>query len=205
MAQQAWKENPSFLSGQVKLCVDIMQKRLEEKGENKRLIVTVDGPCACGKTTLAGKIGEALHGAVVHTDDFVIPHALKTPERLAIPGGNCDAERLAREVIIPFWMGKPVFYRRYDFRGDRLLPEEGLPSASVLILEGSYCNLPVLRKYADVRFFLEASWETRKARLMERESPEFLQGFYDRWIPLENAYFEAYGLPDADCVILQSP
>lgn len=169
-----------------------------------RLLVTLDGPCASGKTTLAGKLAQALSGAVVHTDDYVIPHALKTPERLAVPGGNCDADRLAEEIVIPFKSGLPVRYRRYDCRNDVLLPEEPLPDTRVLILEGSYCNLPVLRRHADVRLFLDAPWEVREARLLGRESAASLQRFHDLWIPLEDAYFAAYHLPEGADLLLRS-
>ena len=170
--------------------------------ETRRMLVTLDGPCATGKTTLARKLGTVFQANVLHTDDFVIPHRQKTPERLAVPGGNCDADRLAAEVTEPWKRGETVRYRRYDFMADRLLPEEELPDSRILIMEGSYCNLPVLRKDADVRLYLDASWETREARLRRRESPESLKRFYDRWIPLEDAYFAAYGLPDRDCVVL---
>ncbi len=170
-----------------------------------RLLVTLDGPCASGKTTLARQLAEASGAFVVHTDDYVIPHAQKTPERLAVPGGNCDAERLAREVLEPFRDGRPVLYRRYDFRSDRLLPPEPFPACDILLLEGSYCNLPALRRCADLRFFLQASMETRLARLRQRESPASLQGFFDRWIPLEDAYFQAYHLPDPACALIVFP
>jgi uridine kinase len=166
------------------------------------MMITIDGPCASGKTTLAAGLAEILHAAVVHTDDYVIPHAQKTAERLAVPGGNCDADRLVREVAAPWKRGEPVITRRYDCRRDLLLPEERLPDCRVLILEGSYCNLPAIREYADVRFFVNTSPETRMERLKKRESPQSLQMFYDRWIPLEDRYFEAYGLPDRDCIIL---
>ena len=144
---------------------------------------------------------------MIHTDDFVIPHAQKTPERLAIPGGNCDAERLVREIAAPFKAGKAVVsYRRYDFREDYLLPEETLPTdAHILILEGSYCNLPALRAYADLRLFVVTPEEIRSQRLQKRESPESLLRFREKWIPLENAYFQAYGLPDEGCVPVPSP
>ncbi len=174
----------------------------EKQKSTHRVLVTLDGPCATGKTTLAGKLGTVFQASVMHTDDFVIPHRQKTPERLAVPGGNCDADRLAEEVTGPWKRGEAVRYRRYDFMADRLLPKEELPDGRVLILEGSYCNLPVLRKDADVRLFLDAPWETREARLRQRESPESLRGFYDRWIPLEDAYFAAYRLPDRNCVVL---
>ena len=167
-----------------------------------RVLVTMDGPCATGKTTLAGKLADVFGAAVVHTDDYVIPHAQKTAERLAVPGGNCDAARLVREVAGPWKQGGTVLYRKYDFRNDRLLPEEKLPDCRVLILEGSYCSLPAIRQYADVRIFVTASWETRLERLKKRESPRSLQMFYERWIPLEDRYFEAFGLPDPDCVVL---
>ena len=76
-----------------------INKQLEEM---KRLLITIDGPCACGKTTLAQKVSEILHAGVIHTDDYVIPHAQKTAERLAVPGGNCDADRLVKEVLLPW-------------------------------------------------------------------------------------------------------
>ncbi len=177
-------------------CTEAIQRIAEKGAGSKRLLITLDGPCASGKTTLARKLAQVFQGEVVHTDDFVIPHALKTPERLAVPGGNCDAERLAKEVVIPFKRGFPVRYRRYDCMKDDLLPEENLPDTRVLILEGSYCNLPPIQEYADVRLFLDAPWDVRETRLLARESAMSMQQFYDRWIPLENAYFEAYHLPD---------
>ena len=170
----------------------------------ERPLITIDGPCASGKTTFAAQLAEQLSAAVVHTDDYVIPHAQKTGERLAVPGGNCDAERLFHEVIRPWKEGLPVRTRRYDCRRDRLLPEELLPDSSVLILEGSYCNLPVIRQRADMRFFLDTPWEIREKRLRERESTESLKRFFDRWIPLEDAYFSAFGLPDPGCIVIST-
>ena len=69
---------------------------------HKHPLATIDGPCASGKTTLAARLAETLHASVVHTDDYVVPHAQKTADRLAVPGGNCDADRLLREVILPW-------------------------------------------------------------------------------------------------------
>ena len=178
-----------------------LKKQLAEKAGP--MLITLDGPCASGKTTLAGELAAAFGAAVIHTDDFVIPHAQKTRERLAVPGGNCDVERLVREVVAPFKAGDPVRYRRYDCMADCLQPEEELPFAPCLILEGCYCNLPAIRAYADARLFLDAPWEIRERRLLERESAASMQRFLDRWIPLENAYFEAYHLPDAQCRVIQ--
>ena len=163
-------------------------------------IITIDGPCVSGKTTLAASLAELLHGVVVHTDDYVIPHAMKTPERLAVPGGNCDDERLVKEVLQPWKKGMDVRYHRYDCRADAMLSEETLPRGEVLILEGSYSNLPEIRKFADMCLFLTVPWKEREARLIRRESPESLKRYYDLWIPLEDAYFAYYHLPDDRCI-----
>ena len=174
-----------------------------KEAETARLLVTIDGPCASGKTTLARKLADVLDCDVVHTDDFVVPHSGKTPERLAVPGGNCDWERLVREVIEPWKNGSTVRYQKYDCHEDRLKPCGPVIAENTLILEGCYCNLPAIREYADLRIFMETPEEIRSARLKQRESPESLQRYYSRWIPLENMYFEAYGLPDPACFILR--
>ena len=166
-----------------------MIRQISGKQSAGRLLVTIDGPCASGKTTFAARLADVFQAPVVHTDDYVIPHDQKT------------AERLVREVVKPWKQGETVQYRKYDCAEDALLPPQTLPRGEILILEGSYCNLPPVREYADVRMFLDAPWETRKARLEKRESPDSLKRFYDRWIPLEDAYFAAFHLPDAGCVI----
>ena len=170
---------------------------------DERILITLDGHCASGKTTLAGELAKALGAAVLHTDDFVVPHSRKTPERLAVPGGNCDWERLTSEAISPWKEGLSPLYRRYDCRNDCLLPPERIAHDRLLILEGSYCNLPGIRQYADLRLFLVTSEAERMERLRRRESPESLQRFFEKWIPLENAYFQAYALPDNVCVLVR--
>ncbi|MBO4231790.1 MAG: hypothetical protein J5862_00935, partial [Bacteroidales bacterium] len=99
--------------------------------------------------------------------------------------------------LAPFQKGEPVKFRRYDCRADRLLTEEELPKdMRILILEGSYCNLPSIRAYTGLRLFVDTPEEIRMERLRKRETPESLRRFRERWIPLENAYFQAYHLPE---------
>lgn len=176
----------------------------QKEASGKRILVTIDGPCASGKTTLAKKLAQAMDASIVHTDDFVVPHAQKTSERLAIPGGNCDWERLCREVIVPWKEGKRPQYQRYDCMQDCLLPPETVTADRVLILEGSYSNLPAIQRHADLRLFVDTAKEVWMERLRQRESPQSLQQFYQRWIPLEDAYFKAYGLPDQNCILIHA-
>lgn len=168
----------------------------------ERILVTIDGPCGSGKSTLAAALGEELAAPVVHMDDYVIPHAQKTAERLAIPGGNADLERLLAEVIRPWLAGKPAVVRPYLCHEDRFGDAAPLPDSRLLILEGTYCNLPAIAEYAALRLFLTIGPEDQQKRLRQRVGDERLAAFNTRWIPLENAYFAAYHLPDEGCLLI---
>ena len=185
-------------------CIEAVRGIAGKQAASGRMLVTVDGPCASGKTTLASRLAGVFEAAVVHTDDYVVPHARKTAGRLAVPGGNCDVERLAAEVVIPWKKGLPVTVRRYDCHTDRMLPGETIPPDSgMLILEGSYSNLPDIAVHADFRIFTDTPEAVRMDRLLRRESPESMRMFRDRWIPLEQAYFDAYHLPGEDCTVVK--
>ena len=69
--------------------------------QNARLILAIDGCSASGKTTLAQRLAERFSGDVVHMDDFFLPLSLRTPERLAEPGGNVHYERFLEQIVIP--------------------------------------------------------------------------------------------------------
>lgn len=176
---------------------------------HRRLLV-IDGPCGSGKTTLATQLTDFLNtcapdtAALLHMDDFFLPHALKTPERLAIPGGNVDLERLCTEVLMPFATQQPIAYRRYLCHEDAFSPVISVPDSPWLILEGSYSLLPEIRQHASLCVFLTVSSACQQERLLQRVGAERLEVFNRRWIPLENAYFKAYHLPDSDCLMLFS-
>lgn len=166
---------------------------------NERILITIDGPCGSGKSTLAMELAEVIGADVVHMDDFVIPHAQKTEERLALPGGNADVERLMTEVLQPWIAAGRAMYRPYLCHADALgnAAEVG---GRMLILEGSYANLPPIRELAALRLFVHVSPQEQQERLLTRVGADRLPAFNERWIPLENAYFAAFGLPDAGCV-----
>ena len=184
-------------------CLPALCRALEAARHAQRCLVTLDGPCAGGKTTLAARLAAALGAQTLHTDDFVVPHAAKTAQRLAQPGGNCDWERLTEETLRPWLKTGEAEARRYSCSRDAFLAPEKLRDGKWLLLEGSYSGLPAIRELADVRLFLWAPEETRMRRLRERESPASLKRFEQLWIPLEEAYFRAYDLPDEGSLIIK--
>lgn len=170
--------------------------------DGQRCLITIDGPCGSGKTTLAAALSEQLGIPCVHMDDFYVPHARKTPERLSIPGGNADVERFMVEFLTPWISGEHAIYQPYDPFADAYKPSIDLPACTCLILEGSYANLPEIRRHAALRIWLTISPETQQQRILLRNGAERLAMFNRRWIPLEQAYHAAYSLPDAGCLVL---
>ena len=101
-------------------------------------LVAIDGRCTAGKTTLAGLLQGKRSCNVVHMDDFYLPFAKRTPERMAQPGGNMDFERLLSEVLLPLKSGAEALYRPYNCHADYFLPTQPLSASIPTVIEGSY-------------------------------------------------------------------
>lgn len=114
-------------------------------------VIAMDGRAAAGKTTLAEELAVTLGGAVVHMDDFFLPGELRTPERLAAPGGNVHAERFAEEVLPYLRRGEAFRYRRFDCHRMDYNGWTEIPPVPVIIVEGAYSQHPRFGGYADRR------------------------------------------------------
>lgn len=164
-------------------------------------VVAIDGRCAAGKTTLAkhleARLGE--NCAVFHMDDFFLPFCLRTKERLSLPGGNVHHERFKIEVLNR--LGGAFTYHAFDCATGRMTPVAARP-APIALIEGSYALHPALRAQCDLRVFLDISPALQWARLVRREPPDKLPAFRSRWIPLEEAYFDACAVRQACDILL---
>ncbi len=157
--------------------------------------VAVDGRCAAGKTTFASRCAQLFDDCqVFHMDDFFLPPEKRTPERLAAPGGNVDYERAAAELFEPLSQGEAVALRAFDCSSGTLDAPRGVPCGRLNIVEGSYSLHPALAGYSQVHIFFTCSPEVQQGRLSRRESPEQLERFRTRWIPLEEAYFQGLSI-----------
>lgn len=160
-------------------------------------IVAIDGRCASGKTTLAGLLARRRSCTVFHMDDYFLRPEQRTRERLAEPGGNVDHERFAEEVLIPLHSGAgTVTVRAYDCKTQSLDDPVTAPAGGAVIVEGSYSCHPALWDYADLHVFLTVSPEEQMRRIVRRNGVDGAAVFRDRWIPLEEAYFRAFGIEE---------
>lgn len=170
---------------------DYQQKDGYDITKTNHFIVAIDGRCASGKTTLATSLADKLHCNCIHMDDFFLQPYQRTPERLQEPGGNVDYERFLAEVLLPLQKGEAFSYRPFlcqtmDF-GEPIQVEP----KSLTIIEGSYATHPKLKEYYDLTVFLTVLPEEQMERIILRNG-EKAEMFRNKWIPLEEKYFETY-------------
>ncbi|MDD4796778.1 MAG: hypothetical protein PHO66_03305, partial [Eubacteriales bacterium] len=161
---------------------------LRQKG---RAVVAIDGMCGAGKSTLARLLGSVYDTAVIHMDDFFLPPALRTAQRLQEPGGNVHYERFTDEVIRGLKSGQPFDYRIFDCAVMDYRGSEHIAARPVIVVEGSYSLRPAFRDAYDLSVFLSVGEEEQTRRIQERNGPDAYAAFRDRWIPMENRYFDA--------------
>jgi uridine kinase len=156
--------------------------------------VAIDGMSASGKSSLAALLAGVFDANVIHMDDFFLPAELRAPERLSEPGGNVHYERFLNEVVKNLEKGGAFSYRvfdcsKMDYAGEVLIAEKPLN-----IVEGAYSLRPEFRDVYDIKVFLALSPEEQKSRIIKRNGEEMYETFRDRWIPMENMYFEAMNI-----------
>lgn len=164
-----------------------IQDLLHEKGH---ITVAIDGRCGAGKTTLAAYLREKLGCNVISADDFFLRPEQRSAERLSQAGGNIDYERLESEVLLPLSRSEEFSYRPYNCHTQSLEESVSVGKNSINIIEGSYSLHPRLRKYYDLKVFLDIDPRTQLERIERRNGRETLSVFKEKWIPLEEKYFE---------------
>ena len=175
----------------------LVQARVKARlTQQERVLIAIDGNACAGKTTLAAQWGELLEANVFHMDDYFLLPQMRTPERLAQPGGNVDAERFLSEVLLPASRGETAHVQKYDCHEDALLPALSVPPKRIAIVEGAYCLHPLLSAYYDIRVLYRIEPVLQSRRILARNGAEALKVFQSRWIPLENHYFTQLHIED---------
>lgn len=173
--------------------IDIFIKELNKKmKQSGRIILAIDGECASLKSTLAQALQTKYNAGTIHCDDFFLPLELRTPERFREPGGNIDYVRMKEEVIDRFKESEAIKYRAFDCHSMSFAEMVSVMNAKLMIVEGAYAMHPYFDKYYDISVFLCAKEEERLRRIANRGQD--VERFINRWIPLENRYFEACGI-----------
>lgn len=156
-------------------------------------ILAIDGMCGSGKTTLGNQLAQQFHASLFHMDDFFLPLELRTPQRLEEPGGNVHYERFLETVLKPLSLKQDIVYQPFDCQTMSLMEPQHMAYCPFCIIEGSYALHPSLQSYYTHAIVLKISNELQQERLFKR-NPEQFDVFINRWVPLENHYFQAYDI-----------
>ena len=167
-----------------------------------RAIIAIDGNCCAGKTTMATRLGSLLDANVFHLDDYFLQPHMRSSQRLSQPGGNVDAERFLAQVLLPVSRGERATVQKYDCHADALLDPVFVSPKRVAIVEGAYSLHPLLAPYYTLKVFCRIDPALQESRILARNGEAALPVFRERWIPLENRYFEALDiLSQCDLVV----
>lgn len=161
-----------------------------------RCIVAIDGRCASGKSTFAEKLGSVFDCSVIHMDDFFLQPFQRTEERLSEAGGNIDYERFADEVIKPIKEGIAFSYCPFDCKLLSFKESVKVDLKRVIIIEGSYSCHPVFEDVYNLKIFLDVESGEQLKRIEKRNGKNQLSVFKNRWIPLEERYFDKFNIKE---------
>jgi len=191
---------PSILSGNADQEIASRINQLLQSLD--RVLVAIDGMCCAGKTTMSERLGSLLDANVFHLDDYFLQPHSRTPDRLNQPGGNVDVERFLAEVLLPALRGETAQVRRYDCHKDQVLQPVSVAPKKIVLIEGAYSLHPLLAPYYNLKVFCRIDPQLQLSRILARNGKAALKTFENRWIPLENKYFEALDiLSQCDIVI----
>lgn len=174
----------------------ILNRIKEIRKERGRCLVAIDGNSGSGKSTLAAQLAAASGATLFHMDDFFLPPQLRTEARLDTPGGNIDSERFVKEIIKGLEKGRTFSYRAFSCKNSSYI-EKTAPHSTVNIFEGVYSMHPDWQAELNLKVFLQIPPEVQQDRILHRSGPEQLKKFTELWIPLENRYFEFYGIRES--------
>lgn len=158
-------------------------------------VLSIDGPCASGKTTIGKLLSSFLECPCIHMDDYFLQANQRTAQRLEEPGGNIDYERFHQEINEAWNQKQPIHMRSYDCSSQTLRREVIVEKSPILIIEGSYAHHPYLDDIQAFKIFMDIEPSIQKERLQKRSPDKFLD-FIEKWIPMEEKYFHAFSIKE---------
>lgn len=165
-------------------------------------VVAIDGRAASGKSTLADMLAMATGASIVRIDDFFLPPALRTEQRLSEAGGNIHYERFISEALPHLRGDDPFEYGIFDCSKMAICEKRRVTRSNIRIVEGSYSHHPKFGEYADISVFVTVSPEEQMRRIFRRNGEMLAKMFAEKWIPMEEKYFDAFSIKErADIVI----
>lgn len=168
--------------------------------QKDQIVISIDGRCASGKTTLADYLSKQLDANLFHMDDYFLRVEQRTKERYEEAGGNVDRERFMDEIGSKLHAKDDIVYQPFDCKTFTLKEKRVIKQTKITIVEGSYSMHAYLRNLYDYSIYLTIDPTLQLERIKKR-NPNKVDVFIEKWIPLEEKYFQVNHL-DKICNIL---
>ncbi len=181
--------------------IEKIKMLIDEKNLTGQVIISIDGPCGGGKTTIAKMIEEELGYNILHMDDFYLPFDKRDKNWMNIIAGHMDYGRLIENVLIPYKEKRKTNYISYDCHSDKYLQEIPIDLDKFLVIEGSYTSNLILDKYVNAKIFVDINKDEQVKRLTKR-NPSVVDKFLSMWVPFENRYFEELKIKDISDLVI---
>ncbi len=145
------------------------------------ILVGIDGLGGAGKSTVANSIKENIpNTTIVQMDDFYVPELTRS-----------DWDRVYVQVIAPLENNSVGSYQRFDWDAKKLAECREVIPKGVVIIEGVYALHGKLRGRYDYKVWVEAPYEVRLQRGLERDGEEARSQWVNEWMPIEEEYKES--------------
>ena len=171
---------------------------------NEITVVSIDGRAASGKSTLADMIAMTTGASIVRIDDFFLPPALRTEERFSEAGGNIHYERFISEVLPQLRSQEAFEYGIFDCSRMAICEKRRVTKSKIRIVEGSYSHHPKFGEYADITVFVTVSPEEQSRRIFIRNGEMMAKMFAEKWIPMEEKYFDAFSIKEGSHIVVST-
>ena len=175
---------PAVVAGEL---VGLARRGQERSARTGPLVVAVDGRSAGGKSTVAGRLAEAIGpGTVVHTDDVAWNHGFFDWDGLLVDG-----------VLAPLSRGEAVAFRPPAW------VEHGRPGAvevpagvDVVLVEGVGASRQSLAPHLDAAVWVQSDADEANRRGIERDitlgrNRAEAVAFWDEWMVQELPFLAA--------------
>ena len=178
---------------------------LAQRGDAAIPVVGITGPVASGKSTLAAK----LSACVISTDDY-LPDYDRTPEHLRDLPDMADLPRLLKDLK-NLRAGRRTRVPRWSFDTHSRVGEREVEPAELVVVEGLHALHAAHAEVVDLRVFVEAPAEVRRARWEARERAgdrgwdvAYAMEFFDRVAEPTFARFEPIYRASAHLIVTSS-
>lgn len=150
-----------------------------QSGTRQTLLVAIDGHGGAGKSTLARRLADRRHGAIViHTDDFAN----------AGMHNGLNVERLVEQVLEPLSRDRDARYQRFDWRSQTLAEFRDVRAGGLLMVEGvSAMRQEFALAGWDLTIWVETPREICLQRGLARDGVE-AENHWLRWFEQEDQY-----------------